>query len=236
MRCQDPEPEGEDHAGRSRFTSYMCIRDFSKESGLRSMGPNQSFNEEIASLRIDISHSPQNDSCVVTMNCVLQGGNYVTFSWTRDQEDLHHNSSILVIPVTRQNANSTFSCKAQNPVSSNWSRITLQQHCKPIAEPYINNNIIIYIATCSTIALLLVATLIIGILSRRYCIAKGKSIMQTTDQQQRQPHPVSQPVTLPVAEFGQHVHTVYAKVHKKESLDNIPNTVYALAGPMKAEP
>ncbi|XP_071971052.1 uncharacterized protein [Engystomops pustulosus] len=85
--------------------------------------------EEISNLTVSVTEDAQNNTCRVTMRCLVQTGENVTFSWMKDGEDLSHHSSTLQISISSYNANSTYRCTARNPISQESSEHTLFSAC-----------------------------------------------------------------------------------------------------------
>ncbi|XP_075048101.1 signaling lymphocytic activation molecule-like [Mixophyes fleayi] len=192
--------------------------------------------EQITNLSVDMTHVFQNDSCVVSMNCVIQTGDDVTFSWTQDQKTLSHDRSILVIEVTPANASSWYTCIAKNPVSERNSTVRFPAKCNPTpveSEEKFDPAYVIY----AVIAVL-------GVIAAA-CIIKvfRPKIGNFTV------HPVSSPkrhtAPEPISEqTHQSVTTIYASVQKREisgnnttATDVCPiSTIYELAGASREYP
>ncbi|OCT69246.1 hypothetical protein XELAEV_18040558mg [Xenopus laevis] len=86
--------------------------------------------EPITNVSIRQTENPMNDSCLITLNCTTLGGDDVMYNWTRNQEYLQHNSSILEITLTPNSANISYTCRATNPVSQGFaSIIPLESRC-----------------------------------------------------------------------------------------------------------
>ncbi|XP_040268243.1 SLAM family member 7 isoform X3 [Bufo bufo] len=93
--------------------------------------------EQISNLTVSVTEDSRNDTCNVTMKCLMKTGDDVTFSWMKDNKTLSHNGSTLEISITTDNANSIFRCTATNPVSEGWSEHTLSSACNPNNDIYL---------------------------------------------------------------------------------------------------
>lgn len=192
--------------------------------------------EQISNLTVSVTEDSQNDTCKVTMECLMQTGEDVTFSWMKDDETLSHNSSTLEINITNDNANSTFRCTAKNSVSEHSSNYTLSSACNPVKDDN-HHGLILYILVPTFILLAIIVTVIIVIVIRKLrnkdmflkrCISPPSS----SQSRPAPPEPVSE-------ETPEAVHTVYAIVRKPENQrtpsiesKSLPfSSVYELAGP-----
>ncbi|XP_063803124.1 signaling lymphocytic activation molecule-like [Pseudophryne corroboree] len=194
--------------------------------------------EQIAQLSASVTGGLQNDSCVVTMNCSVEMGDDVSFSWTQDQKTLSHNSSTLVIGITPDNANSSYTCRAKNPVSELSSTLRLTETCSPTQAKSPVNFDLIYIIS-ATVAIILMITLVFII---KVCLHKIGHFTRPPVISPKRPQ-APEPTPVPT---NQAISTIYAAVQKRETLSprnnatatgNIPiSTVYDLAGPSNAIP
>ncbi|XP_018430033.1 PREDICTED: SLAM family member 6 [Nanorana parkeri] len=209
--------------------------------------------EKINNVMVNVTHSLQNDTCIVTMDCVPQTGDNMTFSWTEDQKDLHYNNNSLLIRIPKDNATRNYSCRAENPVSSGSSEVNLMEICSKTPAASVNYYGLIYLITGVLAGILFIA--IVGVLMRKRFNRKiGKHSMHPP-QMPPPPNPASHTIPTPTMntvyaavqkkEMGitrpnevpsepvrQVALTLYDRVRRPESEDN-PSTVYELAGPIR---
>ncbi|XP_075139651.1 uncharacterized protein LOC142214611 [Leptodactylus fuscus] len=190
--------------------------------------------EQISNLTVSVTEDSQNNTCKVTMKCQMRTGENVTFSWMKDDESLGHDSSTLQISISNDNANSTYTCTARNPVSEASSHHQLSSACNP--EKDVGHfGLFLYILISLCVVLIVVA--IMGVTK---CCNKAMYTKQCTNHsstpQSRPPPP--EPVSEPVTEPNQ---TVYGQVEKpKHESPKMPepstpsmSSVYELAGPCR---
>ncbi|XP_053561137.1 signaling lymphocytic activation molecule isoform X2 [Bombina bombina] len=175
--------------------------------------------ELISNLSIDMTQNQENASCLITLNCTLQSGDRVTYSWIQNQEVLNTNSSVLQITVTSDTANSTYTCKASNPVSENTTVATPWMKCNFKTEQT-KHSFLVYAVVITVVALLF---FLLIILWRHYSKKTGKHVLNSQG-----PAPREEPEP-------QAVNTVYSTVQKPQppiSPVQTTQTVYELAGPV----
>ncbi|XP_075700680.1 uncharacterized protein LOC142665030, partial [Rhinoderma darwinii] len=191
--------------------------------------------EQISHLTVNVTEDSQNNTCKITMKCLVQTGENVTFSWMMDEKNLSDNSSTLEVRITSDNAKSTYRCTAKNPVSERSGDHTLSSACNPDKDNHQDDNhLLIYILVITPIVLVIIVVVIVVILKR---CNRGMCSKQYND-----PASISQsrpPAPTPVLEqTHEDPLSVYAKVQKPEnprisSLEskNPPvSSVYELAG------
>lgn len=177
--------------------------------------------EKINNVTVNLTHSLQNDSCMVTMDCVPQTGDNITFGWIMNQTDLHYKllNSTLRVWVTKDNATSTYTCQAENPVSKVSRKVNLMEICGMRPGASINKFDPKYLI----IGLLAVITIVIvGILIRKILKRKIGKLHIHSRCPPRMPPPPN-PALETVA--TQSLNTVYAAVQKKELSATSPNQV-----------
>ncbi|KAM5129457.1 signaling lymphocytic activation molecule-like [Mantella aurantiaca] len=208
--------------------------------------------EKITNVSIKVTHNLQNDSCVVTMDCVLQSGDNVTFSWTEDQKDLHQSSRSLIVHIANDNSSSNYSCRAENPVSSGSSEVCLMNLCSVTSA----ESVIHFDLKFLLIGLLgLILIVIVGILIRKRLKQKIGNLPIRCSPQQMNLSPnipsetvEAEPIStvylnvqkkvsstprendVPSQPVKQVPITFYDRVQRKKSEEN-DKTVYELAGP-----
>ncbi|NWH58024.1 SLAF1 protein, partial [Geococcyx californianus] len=94
-----------------------------------------------------------NGSCTVTLNCTTERGDNVSYSWgsqdTNTSGLCSHNSSLLHLSYTPQDASIACTCTASNPISSrvvifNTSECSYQQGGEsPGADPSLSNLLVL---------------------------------------------------------------------------------------------
>ncbi|XP_077320292.1 signaling lymphocytic activation molecule-like [Lithobates pipiens] len=216
--------------------------------------------EKINNVTVNLTHSLQNDSCVVTMDCVPQTGDNITFGWIINQTDLHYKllNSTLRVWVTKDDATSTYTCQAENPVSKVSRKVNLMEICGMRPAASVNNFDPKYliIGLLAVITIMIVGILIRKILNRK--IGKLHIHPRFPPRMPPPPNPALEPVAtqslntvyaavqkkelsatspnqVPSESVKQVAITVYDKVKRKKSEDNY-TTVYELAGPCIADP
>ncbi|XP_066462019.1 signaling lymphocytic activation molecule-like [Eleutherodactylus coqui] len=193
--------------------------------------------EQICNLRVIVTEDSQNNTCKVSMKCSMQTGENVTFSWMKDDEKLNHESGTLEISITSNNANSTYKCTAQNPVSKQSSEHKLLSACNPDTGNR-HLGLMRYILIPTFIALAILIALMIMVMKKlcRQGMSTKQCISLPSSSQSRPPAP--EPVSEQIHESNQ---TVYAKVQRPKNQSvytNAPkspsySTVYDLAGPCR---
>ncbi|XP_075463845.1 CD48 antigen-like isoform X2 [Ascaphus truei] len=180
--------------------------------------------EKISNSSVELIHSPQNDSCLITLNCKVQKGDGVTYSWRQDHRNLNHKSSMLDITLNRENATNSYTCRATNPVSEDYITVTPWLGCNITAVVIPRHWIsVLFTALISVAAVLLCLVLIIW---KCHVRRKGKRCQRV------QPEPEPEPVLNAV-------NTIYGVIQKAQDLappcsetTDESHTVYALAGQM----
>ncbi|OCT69247.1 SLAM family member 9-like [Xenopus laevis] len=161
--------------------------------------------EPITNVSIRQTENPMNDSCLITLNCTTLGGDDVMYNWTRNQEYLQHNSSILEITLTPNSANISYTCRATNPVSQGFaSIIPLESRCN--INPEERQDIIII----SVGAILLVVLMLI-LLTVMYIYRPKEKGSFSLDPQRSYPVPEPHPEPEPAQ---REITTIYSTVQK----------------------
>ncbi|XP_071971053.1 uncharacterized protein [Engystomops pustulosus] len=207
------------------------------------------FAEEISNLTVSVTEDAQNNTCRVTMRCLVQTGENVTFSWMKDGEDLSHHSSTLQISISSYNANSTYRCTARNPISQESSEHTLFSACSQPQDKSLLD--VILVAVLPPILLIVVIIMVLIVLKRKHC---PKDMCSKGDNNSPNNPPSRPPPRQPVSEQRQdNIHTVYSEVKKpkastrgqppgaeRSGQQRIPastfSSVYELAGPCRDHP
>ncbi|XP_077145597.1 signaling lymphocytic activation molecule-like [Ranitomeya variabilis] len=191
--------------------------------------------EQISNLTLSVTEDSQNNTCRVTMTCLMHSGTNVTFSWMRDDKLLIHDGSTLEISITNENANSTFRCTAKNTVSEESSEHKLSSVCNPYQGT--RYGLILYILVPTLIGVIIV--IVVLILITKKC-NRGMSSKQYSNPQtcpQSRP-PAPEPVSEQTHET---THTLYSTVQKPENRSAYAiesnsqpfSSVYVLAGPCR---
>ncbi|XP_040188516.1 signaling lymphocytic activation molecule-like [Rana temporaria] len=177
--------------------------------------------EMINNVTVNVTHSLQNDSCMVTMDCVPQTGDNITFGWIINQTDLHYKllNSTVRLCVTKDNATSTYTCQAENPVSRVSRKVNLMEICGMRPAASVNNFDPKYLPIGLLAVIIIV---IVGILIRKIINRKIGKLHIHPQSPLRMPPP-SNPELEAVATEG--LNTVYAAVQKKELSATSPNQV-----------
>ncbi|XP_073493759.1 signaling lymphocytic activation molecule-like [Phyllobates terribilis] len=192
--------------------------------------------ERISNLTVSVTEDSQNDTCRVTMTCLMHTGTNVTFSWMRDDKPLSHGGSTLEISITNENANSTFRCTAKNVVSEESSEHKLSSACNT-GQGTSNYGLIVYILLPTLIGVIIVIVVLI-LITKKY--NRGMSSKQCS-------HPQSYPQSRPPApepvsaQTHEATHTLYSIVQKPENRSTYAvasnsqpfSSVYELAGPCR---
>ncbi|XP_040268242.1 SLAM family member 7 isoform X2 [Bufo bufo] len=193
--------------------------------------------EQISNLTVSVTEDSRNDTCNVTMKCLMKTGDDVTFSWMKDNKTLSHNGSTLEISITTDNANSIFRCTATNPVSEGWSEHTLSSACNP------NNDngfpdILFYILVSSSLILVAIIVIVIVMIKKK---SKRDIYLMRCVKPPSMPES-RPPVPEPASEQRpEGIQTVYAIVQKpknqsisSDASKSLPfSSVYELAGPYR---
>ncbi|XP_073423214.1 signaling lymphocytic activation molecule-like isoform X2 [Dendrobates tinctorius] len=192
--------------------------------------------EQISNLTLSVTEDTQNNTCRVTMTCLMHTGTNVTFSWMRDDKLLSHDSSTLEISINNENANSTFRCTAKNTVSQESSEHKLSSACNA-DQGTSYYGLILYILVPTMIGVIIV--IVVGILITKKCNRGMSSKQYNYPQSCPQSRP---PAPEPVSEQTHEItHTLYSTVQKPENRsayavasNNQPfSSVYELAGPCR---
>ncbi|XP_053330408.1 SLAM family member 5-like, partial [Spea bombifrons] len=178
--------------------------------------------EEITSISINQTTHHHNDTCVVTLTCTTPTKD-VTFSWNRTNEDLPHNSSILEIHLTSDDAQSSYTCTVKNPVSELSTTVTPFMRC---ASPPEQSQTMLYVALSVVSVAVLVPIILFFVLRKEVLCRHKKTGTFTVTSPERAPVPEPQTPK---------VETIYATVDKKppENLSSAADTsmtIYELAG------
>ncbi|XP_056401942.1 CD48 antigen-like [Hyla sarda] len=197
--------------------------------------------ERISNLRVTVTEDSLNDTCMVTMNCLMDTGENVTLGWRKDDKNLSHEGSTLEIGITSDNANSTYTCNAKNPVSEQSSNHTLSSACNPDKENS-HHGLILYISVWAfTVVLTIIVVTVVlkkqcneGMYTKR-CISHPNGGQSRPSDQVPQGRP---PAPNPVSEHTHaDINTVYSEVNKTENpVPENPiqsSSVYDLAGPSR---
>ncbi|KAM4663690.1 signaling lymphocytic activation molecule-like [Discoglossus pictus] len=178
--------------------------------------------EQISNISIQLTQHPQNNSCIIILNCTVQRGDGVSYSWSQDQKTLSYNSSVLQITQTTDNNSSVYTCRAHNPVSKESTDIKPWVGCNVTPAQSKQFPVVILVSTSVVVLCIILLCIIIKCYSRK----KGKHIMECQDDVQA-PEP-TQP----------HISTIYTSVQKTEvregpkSPTHASSTIYELAGQM----
>ncbi|KAM8921498.1 signaling lymphocytic activation molecule-like [Pelodytes ibericus] len=94
---------------------YQLVKEIGVKELIRYV--NIKVYEEITNISVTGIQNHQNDTCAVRLTCMVGAGDNVTFSWSRNGQDLNHNSSMLQLSLSSGNVTDSYTCTAKNPVS-----------------------------------------------------------------------------------------------------------------------
>ncbi|XP_044128137.1 signaling lymphocytic activation molecule-like isoform X2 [Bufo gargarizans] len=196
--------------------------------------------EQISNLTVSVTEDSRNDTCNVTMECLMKTGDDVTFIWMKDNKTLSHNGSTLEISIATDNANSIFRCTATNPVSEGWSEHTLSSACNPNNDNGFPDIMFYILGSSLPILVTMVAIIVIVIViikkKRKRDIYSKRCVNPPSIPESRPPVPEPASEQRPEG-----IQTVYAIVQKpknqsisSDASKSLPfSSVYELAGPCR---
>ncbi|XP_063295099.1 signaling lymphocytic activation molecule-like [Pelobates fuscus] len=165
---------------------------------------------QIRNISINQSLVLVNDTCVVILNCTALAKDETTFYWSRDQEDLRHNSNILQIILTSDNVDSYYNCTAKNSVSKSSVTIKPFTGCKMPPEKNFDFFVVSVAVSLAVLGIILTFQ-IYKVVQRRH---KTTGTFTLTPPERA---PLPEPVEPPAAGFV----TIYSKVQRTPVKNNI---------------